>query len=224
VTDDRWTRLGAGAGAAAIALYLMASLVMGTPPDFGAPAPEVAAWLDEHRTQIQVGAAIHAAWAPLFVWFLVTVASLARAGGDGPRRAGLVALGCGLVFLTLFLVDVTALVVAALRPANMAADPELAAALHDVSWLAMGMAAPAVSGVLGAFAVLALRDGVLWPRWLGGLAALAAAAYALRVGTLFTTDGAFAADGVLGLWVPVVAAAGWLFVGSAVLAVRNSKP
>ena len=222
--SDGWTRLGAGAGAAAIALYLVGSLVMGTPPDFDAPGAEVAAWLDEHRAQIQVGAAIHAAWAPLFVWFLVTVASLARAGGTGARRAGLVALGCGLVFLALFLVDVTALVVAALRPENMAADPELAVALHDVSWLAMGMAAPAVSAVLGAFAVLALRDGALWPRWLGLLAALAAGAYMLRVGTLFTTDGVFAADGLLGLWVPVVAAAGWILAGSVALAVRNSLP
>ena len=218
------TRLGAGAGAVAIVLYLVASLVMGTPPDFDAPGAEVAAWLDENRTQIQVGAAIHAAWAPLLVWFLVTVASLARASGDGARRAGLVALGCGLVFLALFLVDVTALAVAALRPENMAADPELAAALHDVSWLAMGMAAPAVSGLLVAFAVLALREGALWPRSLGWLAALAAAAYMLRVGTLFTTGGAFAADGLLGLWIPVVAAAGWLFIGSAALVVRHSRP
>ena len=45
--------------------------------------------------------------------------------------------------------------------------------------------------------------------------------YPLRVGTLFTTEGAFAADGVLGLWVPVVAAAGWILVGSTVLALRT---
>ena len=197
---------------------------MGTPPDFDAPGTEVAAWLEHERTQIQIGAAIHAAWAPLFIWFLVTVAVRARAAGEGARRAGLVALGCGLVFVTLFLVDVTAVVVAALRPENMASDPELATALHAVSWLAMGMAAPALSGLLVAYAVLSLRDGAVWPRWLGRLAVLAAAAYALRVGTLFTTTGGFAADGVLGLWVPVVAVAGWLFAGSLWLAVRNSTP
>jgi hypothetical protein len=218
--DDSWAPYGAAAGAIAIALYVVGSLVIGKPPDFDATGAEVAAHLDEARTRIQVGSAIHAAWTPLFVWFLATVASLTRAGGPGTRRAGSVAYGCGLVFVALFLADVTSLAVSALRPENMAAAPELAAALRDFEWLAMGMAAFLVSGVLAAFAVLALRDRAIWPRWLGWLAAIAALAYALRVGTLFTTDGIFAADGVLGLWVPVIAAAGWILVGSVVLAVK----
>jgi hypothetical protein len=71
---------------------------------------------------------------------------------------------------------------------------------------------------LAAFAVLSIRDGALWPTWLGWLAAAAALAYALRIGSLFTTEGAFAADGVLGLWVPVSAVAAWLLVGSVMLA------
>jgi len=172
-----------------------------------------------------VGCAIQALWAPLFVWFLATVASQARAAEPGARRAGAVAYGCGLIFLTLFLTDVTAQAVSALRPENMAAAPELAAALRDVEWLAMGMATFLVSGMLGAFAVLALRDRVLWPQWLGRLAAVAALAYALRVGTLFTTEGAFAADGVLGLWVPVIAAAGSILIASVLLAVSlNERP
>jgi hypothetical protein len=218
--DDSWAPYGAAAGAIAIALYVVGSLVIGTPPDFGASGAKVAAYLDEHRTRIQVGAAIHAAWTPLFVWFLGTVASLARVGRPGARRAGGVAYGCGLVFIALFLFDVTALTVGALRPENMAAAPELAAALHDVSWLAMGMAAFFVSGVLACFAVLALRDKAIWPEWLGWLAIIAGLAYALRVGTLFTTEGPFAADGVLGLWVPVIAAAGWIVVGSVVLTLK----
>jgi hypothetical protein len=167
-----------------------------------------------------VSSAIHAAWAPLFVWFLATVASLARAGGPGARRAGAVAFACGSIFIALFLVDVTSLAVSALRPENMASAPQLAAALRDFEWLAMGMGTFLVSGTLAAFAVLGLRDQVLWPRWLGLLAVIAALAYALRVGTLFTTEGAFAADGVLGLWVPVIAAAAWIFAGSLVLTLK----
>jgi hypothetical protein len=199
-------------------MFVLAALIMGTPPDFDAPATEVVAYLDEERTRIQIGAAIHAAWAPLLVWFLATVASLARSAGPAPARAGAVAFGCGLVFVALFLVDVTAVAVAALRPDNMAASPELATALHDVSWLAMGMAPFLVAGTLTAFAVLSLRDGVLWPPWVGWLALVAALLYALRVGTLFTTDGAFAADGILGLWVPVVAVAAAIALASVALA------
>jgi len=203
-----------------MAMFLAGALVMGTPPDFDAPAVEVARYLEDERTGIQVGAAMHAAWAPLFVWFLATVARLASSGGPAAHRAGAVACGCGLVFLALFLVDVTAVAVAALRPENVAAAPEIGTALHDISWLAMGMAAPLVSATLVAFAVLAIRDGVVWPRWIGLLAYAAAAAYALRVGTLFTTDGTFAADGILGLWVPVVSVAGWIALASAVLTLR----
>jgi hypothetical protein len=202
-------------------LYLVAAVIMGTPPEFDSPATEVASYLEDDRTRIQVGAAIHAAWAPLFVWFLATVARLAGAGGPAAHRAGAVAFGCGLVFLALFLADVAALTVAALRPESIGAAPELGTALHDFSWLAMGVAAPLVSATLVAFAFLAIRDGVLWPRWIGWLAAVAAVAYALRVGTLFTIDGAFAADGVLGLWVPVIAVAGWVAIASVVLALRN---
>ena len=220
MNDDSWAPYGAAAGAIAVALFLVGSVIIGTPPGFDSSGAEVANYLEEERTRIQLGSAIHAAWAPLFVWFLATVASLTRAGRPGTRRAGMVAFGCGLAFLALFLVDVTSLAVAALRPESMAAAPELAAALHDVSWLAMGMAAFLLSGLLTAFSVLALRDRALWPRWLGWLAALAGLAYALRVGTLFTTDGVFAADGVLGLWVPVIAVGSWLFAGSSVLALR----
>jgi hypothetical protein len=219
--DDSWAPYGAAAGAIAIALFLVGSLVMGTPPDFDAPGREVAAYFDEERTRIQVGSAIHAAWTPLFVWFLATVASLARDGGPGTRRAGAVAFGCGVIFVALFLADVTSVAVGALRPENMAAAPELATALHDFSWLAMGMAAFLGAGVLAAFAVLALRDKAIWPEWLGWLAAIAALAYALRVGTLFTTEGAFAADGVLGLYVPVTAVGVWFVLGSVVLARRQ---
>ena len=201
-------------------LYVVAAVIMGTPPEFDAPASEVVAYLKDERTRIQVGAAIHAAWAPLFVWFLATVASVARNAGPPARRAATVAFGCGLVFLGLFLADVTALAVAALRPVPLGATPELATALHDFSWLAMGMAAFLVSATLVAFAVLAIRDAAVWPRWVGVLALPAAVAYALRVGTLFTTEGAFAADGVLGLWVPVAGVAAWIAVASLVLALR----
>jgi hypothetical protein len=221
--DDTWALYGAAAGAIAIGLFVAAALVIGERPALDASGAEVAASFGENRTRIQVACALNAAMAPFLVWFLATVASLTRAGGPGTQRAGTVAYGCGLIFIALFLADVTALAVGALRPESMAAAPELAAALHDFEFLAMGMAAFAAAGVPAAYAVLVLRDKAIWPDWLGWLAAIAAPAYALRVGTLFTTEGAFAADGALGLYVPVVAIASWLFVASVVLALRLSR-
>ena len=220
MSDDRWAPFGAAAGAVAIVLFGIGSLLTGDRPGFDAGGAELAAHLDAERTRIQVGCAFLAAAGPFLVWFLATVVSLARAGGPGARRAGVVAYGCGLIFIALFLADVTALAVSALRPENMAAAPELAAALRDFEFLAMGIATPLASGMLAAFAVLALRDRAVWPAWLGWLAALAAVAYTLRVGTLFTTEGAFAADGLLGLYLPVIAFAAWIGVASVRLALR----
>jgi hypothetical protein len=220
VSTDRWAPLGAAAGAVAIVLFGIGSLLTGDRPGFDASGAELAAHLDEERTEIQVGSAFLAAAAPFLVWFLATVTSLTRAGGPGSRRAGAVAYGCGLAFIALFLADVTALAVSALRPEDMAAAPELAVALRDFELLAMGIAAPLASTMLAAFAVLSLRDDLIWARWLGGLAAVAAVAYSLRVGTLFTTEGAFAADGALGLYLPVIALAAWIVVASVVLALR----
>ena len=48
-------------------------------------------------------------------------------------------------------------------------------------------------------------------------------AYALRLGTLFTTEGPFAADGVLGLYVPAGALASWIFLASVVRAYAASR-
>jgi hypothetical protein len=214
-TSTPW---GAAAGAAGVVLFAAGAVVIGERPGFEAGGAEIAANLDENRTRIQLGCAIQAAWTPLFVWFLATVGSIAEEAGPGARRAAAVAFGCGLVFNALFLVDLSALAVSALRPENMAANPELAVALRDFEWLTMGTAAFALAGTLAAFAALSLRHGAVWPRWLGLLAIVAALLYLLRVGTLFATDGAFAVGGVLGLYVPVAAAAGWVLIASVTLA------
>lgn len=209
---------GAAAGAVAVALFLAGALVIGGQPAFDAPGAEVARHLEEKRARIHLGLAINALAMPLLIWFLATVASLAR--GAERRRAGAFAYGCGLVFVALFLVDNTALAVSALRPENMAASPELATALRDFEWLPQGMAAPVGAAMLASLAALSLGDDAIWPRWLGGLAIAAAAAYLVRIGILFTTEGPFAADGLFGLWLPVSALLGWILAASATLALR----
>jgi hypothetical protein len=211
-------RLGAAAGAVAVLLYVVGGLLTGTPEDFGGPAAEAVAYFDERRTGIQLGSACFAASAPFLVWFLATVVSLARQAGPPARRAASVAYGCGLVALALFMADVAALAVGALRPENMAAAPQLAAALLDFSFVAIAMASFLTSALFAAFALLSLRAEPLWPGWLGWLALVAALACALRAGTLFTTEGPFTAGGALGFWAPVAAFVGWTLAGSVALA------
>jgi hypothetical protein len=132
------------------------------------------------------------------------------------------------VALSLFLVDVTVLSIGALRPENMLASPELATALFDISWLALGVGSMVFAGVFAAFAVLILRDNALWPDWLGWTAAAVAIAEALRLGSVFTTEGPFrAVDGVFGFWLPVVGFGVWMLIASIALATsvhRTNEP
>jgi len=220
MTSDRWAPYGAAAGAIGVGLFLASALAFGDQPALDASGEAVAAYFEREQGGIQLGCALVAGSAPFFVWFLVTVASLARAGGAAASRAGDAAVGCGVLFLALFFADVSALAVGALRPESMRAEPELAAALYDLSWMLPAMAAPAGAAMLAAFAVLALRGSSAWPPWLAPIGALAAVAYALRTGALFTTEGPFAADGILGLWVPVGAIVGWFLLASGVLCVN----
>jgi drug/metabolite transporter (DMT)-like permease len=127
-------------------------------------------------------------------------------------------------FVAVYLADLAALAVGALRPEAIAKTPEVALALHDFSWMAPAASALLGTGVLVACSVLALRERMLWPRWIGLFAAFAGAAYALRTGALLTTEGPFAADGLLGFWLPVVALAGWLLIASLSLARRATRP
>ena len=216
--NDSWAPYGAAAGAVAVILFAIGYLIAPTPPDIGASPDEIAAYFGEDRTRTHVSTGFIAASVPFFIWWLATIASLARAGGPGTRRAGLVAYGCGIVAVTLFLADVTALSVGTLRPENMAASPELATALFDFSWLALGVGSLVFAGVFAAFAVMVLRDNALWPDWLGWAAAGVAVLTALRLGSVFTTDGPFrTVEGVLGFWLPVGAFAVWTLIASIAL-------
>lgn len=82
------------------------------------------------------------------------------------------------------------------------------------------MAAFFGTSMLWSFALLSVRQQALWPHWLGWAAATAGLCYSLRIGVLFSVDGVFAADGTLGLFVPVVALTTWLAVASISLTLR----
>lgn len=230
-TDERLRRSphgrgaarGAFAGVASVGLFVASAAVSGTPPDFDASGAVVAEYFAERQTRIQIGAALAALAMPLLVWFLAAVLTVATdQGRPGSRQTATVAFGSGLVFIALYLTDVAALCVGALRPESMASAPELASALHDFSWMAPAIAAFFGAAMLCCFAVLSLRDEV-WPRLLGWAAALAALCYSLRIGALFTTDGPFAADGVLGLYVPVVALSAWVVAAGLSLGLRAPR-
>lgn len=98
-----------------------------------------------------------------------------------------------------FFVALTCVAVAAHRPDEV--SPELTRALNDASLLAGVPGIAGLGALFGATAVVILRTDLL-PQWLGWLSGLAAVVQPLTYGVLYTDTGAFAADGVLGLFVP----------------------
>jgi hypothetical protein len=215
---DRPGVLGAVSGAIAILLFAAGAIAIGDLPDFDASGAEIADHVGDNRAAIQVGVALDAVAVPFLICFLVGVGRLAAAGGPAARSSAAIALGCGIAYVAVFAVDVAALGTSALHPEGLREAPELARALRDFEWIAIGIATPLGVAMLAALAALPLRHGAVWPRWLGWLGAAAASAYALRIGTVFTDAGAFAADGVLGLTVPVAAFTAWILIASVVLA------
>jgi hypothetical protein len=209
------------AGAVAVLLFVVGAAIAGRPPDFDASSQAIVDYLDEDRTRIQVSSALLVLAIPFLVWFLAAVSALVR-DGTPARSAANLALVAGAVAGGVFLTDVAALLVGALRPESMAESPALAQALYDYSWIAPAASAPLFAAMLAALGTLGLREPALWPRWLGWAGIAAAAAYLLRTGAMFTDDGVFAADGVLGFFVPIVALLGWTLLASLLLARRGT--
>ena len=185
--------MGLAAGMAAVVLFLAGAVLVADRPAFDASGDELRAYLSAETTRVQLAAALDAAAAALLVWFLATLTANER--GVAAR----VAFAAGVAWVVIFTVDVAALATAALRPVSA----DTARTLVDLEFMLIGLATPFAVAMLLAFAAL-------WRDLLGRLAALAAVLYAVRIGTVFTTDGPFAADGALGLWVPVAAMVGWI--------------
>ena len=168
---------------AAVVLFVAGALVVGDRPPMDDPAA-FQPWVEDNAGRIRAGVALDAVAAALFVWFVAQAGTRAM-------------LGFGIAYAAVFLADLAALATAAIRPENATA------AMQDFEWMAIGLATPLGCGFL-------IAASAIGPPWLRRAALAAAALYALRIGTLFTTEGPFAATGVLGLYVPVAALLAWI--------------
>jgi hypothetical protein len=148
-----------------------------------------------------------------FIWFLGTLSSLLRVATGDPRLPSIV-FGGGLLLVATFLIGIAAEAVAAFRPQGV--DPVLTRGLNDIFVMGGLIAVPAAVAFFAATALVILRTGA-FPAWLGWLTAATAAVQPLAFGILFTKTGAFAGDGVLGLFIPVLTSVVTVFALSALL-------
>jgi hypothetical protein len=197
--EDRYAKYGASTGIVFVVLLVIGFLIVTpTPPDLDAPVGDWTTYYTDHQDAINTAMVIITVSMIFFLWFLGTLVSALRVAVGSPRLPTIAFAG-GLIATTFFIVATTAVAVAAHRPDEI--SPELTRALNDVGLLA---GVPGIAGLIAFFAAtgLTLTRTTLMPDWLGWLALVAAAAQLLTFGALFTDTGAFAADGVLGLFIP----------------------
>jgi hypothetical protein len=217
MNDQRWERYAAWSGVVFFVLLVIAFAVLPSPPDFDASASDIADYYADEQDGIRVSVVLVTAALLFFVWFIAALRSaLAAAEGGGRRLANLV-YGTGLVATAAIGLCQGAVAVAALHPELT--SPEAIRTLHDFSVVGL---AP-LTGIFFAFflanGVAIQRLGVL-PAWIGGFALVVAVIQLLGIGAMLTDDGAFAADGVLGGFLPLIAFAVWVPAASFALATR----
>jgi hypothetical protein len=203
MNDDRFARYGAASGILAVLLVVgsFLGLILPNAPDLNAPGIEWAAYFTDHQSRIQVGVIVLGVGLFFFIWFLGSVRSaLARAeGGEG--RLASVAFAGGIIAVVTLLIAACAGAVAALRPEDL--DPNTTRAFNDLGVVAGGPGAAGFTAFFAATALVGYRHRAV-PAPVAGFSALAAITQPLAYGVAVTDRGAFAADGVLGGFIPII--------------------
>jgi hypothetical protein len=203
MNDDRFARYGAATGILAVLLIVgsFVGLILPNAPDLDASGPDWAAYFTDHQSRIQVGVILLGVGLFFFIWFLGSLRSaLARAEG-GQGRLASVAYAGGIVGVVTLMIAASAGAVAALRPADL--DPNTTRAFNDLGVVAGGPGAAGLTALFAATAIVGYRHRAL-PAPVAGLSALAAITQPLGYGVAVTDGGAFAADGVLGGFIPII--------------------
>ena len=200
---DRYAQYGAATGILAAILIVVGFFVFGNIPASDAPAGEWAAFYRDNQSQVQIGATIAGVGVFFLLWFLGSLrTAIALAEGGGGRLAS-IAFGGGVAVAGFFILGLTAFETAAYRPEVTA--PQLTRALSDFGAIIGAPASAGFMALFGASAIAGYRHGA-FPAPVAGLSALGAVCAPLAFGVAFTDSGVFAADGVLGLWVPFATA------------------
>jgi hypothetical protein len=197
-----WERIGAATGAVAVLLFIIGFGILPTPPDVDASVTEIHSYYADEQDGIRASMVLLTAGLFFFIWFLGSLRSALRVAEGGTGRVSSIAFAGGLVTAAAFFVLIDLIAGAAFRPDET--TPEVTAAIND---LAVVSGAPFLAGLTALFAASAkvtLRHGA-FSRPIGFLLALAALAQPFAVGAMLTDSGAFAGDGVLGLFLPIIA-------------------
>lgn len=212
-----WERRGILMGVVAAILTVIGFIIAGSgSPDFLDKPQEIANYYTDDSGRIIVGSYIGLLSTAALIWFIGELRARMRRHEDGSGRLTNIAFGGGLVAAAMFLlVDLTNLAAAMRADEDNGILPATAATLNDVSNLALGTGALALSVLALAVAAHAFRTGML-PRWLAW-ATIAMALVAL-------TPWSFIAAFISLPWVVTVAVVLYLRDAPATVADTTSRP
>jgi hypothetical protein len=216
--SDRHARYGAATGILFVVLVIIGFAVTPEPPAADASASEVIGYVTDKQDTLHTVQLIFALAGFFFIWFIGSLRSLlataeAAAEGNDARLAN-TAFGAGLVAAATLMVGFGLAATAALHPAEN--GPELTHAQIDASLIVPAVGAPAAAVFFAANGLSILHSRLL-PAWLGWLALVTALFNMLGIGAVYTDDGVFAADGVLGFFVGFILFMIWILAASILL-------
>ena len=197
-----YARYGAATGILAVILIVVGYAVFSSDiPDVDAPARQWQSFFVDHQNRIQTGMTIAGIGLLFFIWFLGSLRDAIGAMEGGGRRLASIAHGGGLIAVAALVAGISGNLAAAFHPQGV--DPNLTRALSDFAALVAAPAAAGFTALFAAASVAGYRHAAL-PAPVAGISALAAIGQLFAYPTGVTDSGAFAPDGVLGLWVPFV--------------------
>jgi hypothetical protein len=203
MSNDRYARYAAASGIIATVLIVGAflGLVLPNAPDTDASATAWASYYVDHGSRLQVGVVVAGVGLFFFAWFLGSIRSALATAEGGQARLTSVAFGGGILGIATLLVALTSGAAAAFRPTDV--DPTITRALNDIGVVAGGPGAAGFTAFFAAIAIVGYRYNAV-PAPIAGFSALAAITQPLAFGVAVTDSGVFAADGVLGGFVPIL--------------------
>jgi hypothetical protein len=211
---DRHTRYGAITGALFVLLVIVGFAITPKPPAADASVSEVFEYFSDKQNTLHAVQLIFGAAGFLFIWFIGTLRSTLAAAEGNEGRLATTAFGGGLIAIATLMVGFALSATATLHPLDN--GPDLTHTLFDASLLVPALGAPALAVFFAANGLSILRSGYL-PAWLGWLGLVTALFNLMGISAVYTDNGAFAADGVLGFFIGFALFLIWNLLASIVL-------
>ena len=210
-----WERLWRTSGLQFVVLFIIASVISGSPPQAGAAADTLDAFYHGDRTRVLIGAMFSGLNLLNLLWFTAALrTTLAEAGQEGWGAASTAASA---VFGALYLLHTT--VSAALAYSIAGSNLRLTSGLHDLNWALLVLtsfpqAMLIMSGVFGFWRARLISNALF-------AAGVGAVVLCVLGGTTWLSGGWWAPDGAYSRFVSPALLLLWVVVVSRVLLTRS---